>query len=461
MNSTTNWELLSGSYLTTSTMSVTTNVVEFFSTSEAETSIYNVTDILQVSLCGIPMNYSMPSSDYSFLLPSFFYVCILLCLGIFGNALVLYVYLFKWPKSTSRVFILSLAMYDMLNCTTSMPHELALLLHFDQFDFPVLCKISRFITGMINNTTTFILIVIAVDRYKRICKPHRRHITPCLGKKLVLAATLFGIGTNWPMLLLYGTINLPGGGQTCLIESRWLTTKFPLLFVMFLLIGHLVTDIILIVLYSLVGKAIFNRRHFLKSTRAKETKPEVSQSSYTVDEMDSEDVEQKRTRLASFVFWNRVSDEFRKRSNTTDSKVKAKGKPKVTNKKSISLLRRALSKVSSVDQGNRVNARVGKTTLMLFLVTVVFILSFIPHVAMVILRYTNPSFVMCLSYSGKSIYQMTLRSYLLNSVLNPLVYCFVSNQFRSKCSKALSQIFCCAESNHTHSRSVTGGHSEN
>jgi hypothetical protein len=132
-------------------------------------------------------------------------------------------------------------------------------------------------------------------------------------------------------------------------------------------------------------------------------------------------------------------------------------KKQISPKKSVSLFRRALSRGSD-KESNRNKARVGKTTLMLFLVTVVFIVSFIPHTGMVILRYTHPKFVLCLSYLGKSVYQLTLRTYLLNSVLNPMVYCFVSNQFRSKCKQALKQLFCCDTSKGT-SRTISDGHS--
>lgn len=397
------------------------------------------------------------SVDYSFLLPSFIYVCLLLLVGLPGNALVIYVYLFKWPKSTSRVFILALATYDMINCTTSMPTELVILLNFEHFDYPVLCKISRFLTGLINNTTTFILVVIAVDRFKRICRPHNKHISPRLGKKLVFIGTVFGLCTNWPMLILYGTMTIPGG-KTCLIDDEMLKTNYPIYFVLFLLLGHFVTDCILITLYAFVGKAIWNRRQILKSTSVKVPNQEISQSSYTVDDLDSIEQEQKRTRLASFVFWHKVSDEFRKRSNTAD-KLKPKNNRLTAQKKSTSLFRRALSKVSLKEQGNK--ARVGKTTLMLFLVTVVFIVSFIPYTGMVIWRYVNPVYVMTLSFTGKCIYQMTLRSYLMNSVLNPIVYCFVSNQFKIKCKRAFKQIFCCGNSNNPNSRSVSGAHSGN
>jgi hypothetical protein len=447
-------ELLSTKWINT-TFEVSENWTSPSPSSVTQMTLMNTsTTMAGASLCGNQTDDTLRDGDHSYLMGSFVYVCVLLFIGLPGNALVIYVYLLKWPKSTSRIFILALATYDLINCTTSMPFELGLILNFSNFDFPVLCKVSRFITGMINNTTTFLLIVIAVDRFKRICRPHNRHITPPIGKKLVAIATVFGLCTSWPMLVLYGTMTIPHG-KTCLIEDRMLSTKFPMLFIIFLLLGHFVTDCILITLYAFVGKVIFNRRHILKSSRAKLPKAEISQSSYTVDELDTNDQEENRSRLASFVFWNRVSDEFRKRGNTTGNIQMTK--KQISPKKSVSLFRRALSRGSD-KESNRNKARVGKTTLMLFLVTVVFIVSFIPHTGMVILRYTHPKFVLCLSYLGKSVYQLTLRTYLLNSVLNPMVYCFVSNQFRSKCKQALKQLFCCDTSKGT-SRTISDGHS--
>jgi hypothetical protein len=112
-------------------------------------------------------------------------------------------------------------------------------------------------------------------------------------------------------------------------------------------------------------------------------------------------------------------------------------KKQISPKKSVSLFRRALSRGSD-KESNRNKARVGKTTLMLFLVTVVFIVSFIPHTGMVILRYTHPKFVLCLSYLGKSVYQLTLRTYLLNSVLNPML--LFSHLYISSCIAPFSEL---------------------
>ena len=68
--------------------------------------------------------------------------------------------------------------------------------------------------------------------------------------------------------------------------------------------------------------------------------------------------------------------------------------------------------------------RIGKSTYMLFLITLVYIISFLPFYILAIIRQSQTLFVEQLSPAGSVAYHVFLRSYLLSSAINPLIYSF-------------------------------------
>ncbi|XP_062567258.1 cholecystokinin receptor type A-like [Saccostrea cucullata] len=400
----------------------------------------------------------------SVLLPSLVYVSILLLVGIPGNLMVVYVYSLQWPgcASTSRVFILALGCYDLLNCLSSLTTEIVLLSRFLDFDFPVWCKLSRFVTASINSGSTFILVAIATDRFLRICRIHKDPISVDLARNLVIISIFFAAMTSWPALLLYGTFTVTFPlkqfiyirGKTCLISDSMTETIYPLIFVIFLLSSHFMVDLVLIILYSFVGQAVFRQQKFQKSVKTKsvagkvpkaenENKVEAWQTSFTADDLEKnpQPLKQSRARTSnriSFVFWKKLS--------LNSKKAKLNNKLSSPDKELMKELKDSLKTRSSTDSNAPKSKRkihAGKTTLMLFLVTLLFILSFLPYSIVVILRYTDPEFYTRLTAVGKGVYNVVLRSYFLNSVVNPVVYCFISKQFRKRSKDALRSLLCC------------------
>lgn len=349
------------------------------------------------------------------LTPVLVYMIVLFTLGIPGNICVLYIYLFKVRESTTRVFILALAMVDMIHCSLNMPVEIALLVNFDDFDYPVLCKISRFISSVVNNSSAFILIAIAIDRFKRICRPHGHMIDSKMAKKLVIAAWSFAVLTSWQMCVLYGTRTLKRG-KTCLISDHMQKTIFPTLFVYVLVVGQCITDLLLITFYSLVGREVCLRKAQRRHRRSQRISTDISQLRTSLDfsvETTPSPTSGKTDRF-SFIFHRETSNESKSSQSRNSNNFSRESR-------GSSIRRQILS----------------KTTIMMFLVTVAFILSFVPHTMAVIIRYQAKGHIQSLSTSGMVTYQLFLRSYFMNSVLNPFIYCFVSKQFRKQFKESI------------------------
>lgn len=79
--------------------------------------------------------YVVQINDFVFdkvYIPSFIYTIVMLVIGCLGNLIVFYIYFTRWRKTTSRVFILALAAFDLINCFITTPTELYFMLNWFQ-----------------------------------------------------------------------------------------------------------------------------------------------------------------------------------------------------------------------------------------------------------------------------------------------------------------------------------------
>ena len=94
-------------------------------------------------------------------------------------------------------------------------------------------------------------------------------------------------------------------------------------------------------------------------------------------------------------------------------------------------IRRFLHRSDSVNSGTR------RTTLMLFLITVVYLLSFLPYLVLNILKVLDEDSLSGRGGAWEVIHNVLLRSYFINSMANPIIYSFCSRTFSAECSKVL------------------------
>ena len=92
---------------------------------------------------------------------------------------------------------------------------------------------------------------------------------------------------------------------------------------------------------------------------------------------------------------------------------------------------------NSVNCGS--NLRTNQITFMLFMITLVFILSFIPNNILLILYAFDPSFTKNLSPTEITVYALFLRTYVINNMVNPFIYGFCDKKFRSESAKCVAR----------------------
>ncbi|KAL8585272.1 hypothetical protein ACOMHN_067574 [Nucella lapillus] len=143
-----------------------------------EMEIRNVTDTKHVAL---------------YMMLSFFCV-----LGVIGNAVAFYIF-FRRRNSggTSVIFILALAGTDFITCLVTVPYSIVFEALRYQMHYDELCKLYFFFATSTIPYSSFIMAGIAFDRYFCICHPFLRVFTVQRARMVVLflaiPALLFGI----------------------------------------------------------------------------------------------------------------------------------------------------------------------------------------------------------------------------------------------------------------------------
>ena len=298
------------------------------------------------------------------LIPAILYLVILMLVGLGGNILVFYYYGLKSAPSTNNTFILCVAMYDVILCTLSIPIEIVDIRFYYNFPYVSACKIMRFINYFAAIGSVFTLIVISIDRYRKICRPFKNQFKKSHARIACGLSLPFSLVLAWPAALFYTSVpvdittddgvNLTGFDCTTTKEPSY--KIYQLIFNGFFIFGFVFSTIFLFTMYALVGKAIFKHQ---------------------------------------------------------------KSQPQ-----------------------DHVSVQTVKFTTVMFVITVVFVVSFLPHLAMALWRAFQGVYEgEVLEGAGLVAYNIGLRSYFLNSAINPLTYGFFNSKFRAffcSCCKRLT-----------------------
>ncbi|XP_076449708.1 neuromedin-U receptor 2-like [Babylonia areolata] len=390
-------------------------------------------------------------------IPVIVFLAVLVIVGTLGNTLVLCVYWRKPYKASSHYFILSLAALDLFSCLVGLPTEIADLRFPYLFDIPIACKLLRFTHSSTIIASSSILIQVAFDRYYRICKLGQQ-FSVRKAKILCIMSIIMGILTSWPSCLLFGrkTLNLhvltspPDGryygnqqSQTngihfgdrvpiqrerllrasdCSTEDSMRATIYPTIYYLFLFTLFFLTVTFFAVLYIRIGVAIWKRKQ--KTIGAKvASKVNSHGSDHTSTEVSSE-VEA----AADNAHHHPPPTPY-----LTGTLTRGSGKKKEAEAEMVPR------------QNKRRQIRVGKTTTVLFAVTLAYILSFLPYLVVMILRSTIKDFEGRLSPVGEVAYKFCVKSFFINNAINPLIYSFLNASFRADTRKTLRKMWhnCC------------------
>lgn len=372
-------------------------------------------------------------------IPLITFLAVIAIIGIIGNILTIIFYGFKIKvkKSSTIVLITLLALLDLIVCflcfTTIADVSVNIL-----FTSDILCKVMYFFDHWIVVSSVFTLWIIAIDRYRRMCKPQGRQLTVKSAVAAVVFMSTFSMLFSAHDFFTFSTVKVnisTSDSSIPYVTGHYCTnTDDPDLHTA-VLVFHILDIatmtaclVTFIFTYGNIWRSLreHNRNtvhlHLKTSASFQMSTSEGNGKVYQNDEdkITEPDVADPLTRNANvhFSLGSDINTEHLQVSPSTSSFVSTDTKLTSTSN-SVKCRRRSKSSRNSRSERS--------LTIMMFAVTVGFIICFTPYfIVSVGIRITSATKESELDTG----IQFALRSPFWNSVINPIIFCVFNTHYR-------------------------------
>ncbi|XP_071099158.1 gastrin/cholecystokinin type B receptor-like [Haliotis cracherodii] len=350
-------------------------------------------------------------------LPVILFLCLIMVMGICGNVLVLFVYCGR-NASVTRRFILALTAVDLINCVLNTPADIADIRYKYTFGSSFVCPATRFGIAFSCIASCSLLVAIAIERYQKICKPFRKQTAPLTAMVAILICFVSAACFAIPAGVLNGEkdVKISGfNGSDCGIKNEFRDTDLPKVFNGILFILFFCACVVVIVMYILIWKRL-RVQNAWKASRgthglSRDTTERVNQS--------------EEVRTSDVSMGGNSGTTLQPETATAPTSCSTQGPDR-------RLHHPTQTSSSSVD----------RTTLMMFFVTILFIVSFLPYITITTASAVDRTLFKGLSGATLAFYTLAVRSYFLSSALNPVVYSICSSGFRTYLKKRTKELVC-------------------
>ncbi|CAL1538821.1 unnamed protein product [Lymnaea stagnalis] len=329
-------------------------------------------------------------------------VLLLLILNLLGNGLVFYVYKFRVKKTIFSLFVTILAVLDLLSAVTTMLMDVIVKVRpLDEKDMSLaaLCKLTHFQVYANHLISGCVLTLIAYQRYRKICRPLKPGMTKKTAK-IVLVITgavcillsLCTLVINGPQVVQIKIRSFVVNTTICRYDKEYEGKLLQQAFSYLLLLAFVLVLTLTVTFYVMVSRALqsFERRN---STISAAASPDV----------DSANKEFQ---------YGENSDRHRHEYLETRASV-----------------------FSVTSGGDRISVHMYK---MFTIVTGIFVLSYLPHLVVLILLKAMRLDHRVLTYTQRVLLELAYNCPYISTIANPVVYGFRSAEFREHCRHLLT-----------------------
>lgn len=344
------------------------------------------------------------------------YLGIIMVLGSVGNAFVSYIYYYKLDRTAANLFVAVLSCCDFFGSLVCIPLDIIVILHPYTFHSDVGCRIIRFVVMDVVVISAVIVFAISIDRFKKVVLPLRKQMTRRQVGYICLAIVVASTFLSLPCLYVYSiqevtTYRLNMTGMECTLSNKVKGRMFYIIFLIFICILVLVA---LCTIYCLVGIKLCRykteRQSLMNSLGRSISKAEPSAVT------DSCDYIKEQKQLDKMKQAKSINDAETMRPRLQSSATKAKQQTSFMN--------------------------MTRTTLIMFLVSLAWVISFLPHLAAIVLLAIKPHLKNTLGHTGHAILGIGLRSFYFNNAANPWVYGIFNFRFRREVFSLLKKATC-------------------
>ncbi|XP_033753362.1 tyramine receptor 1-like [Pecten maximus] len=397
------------------------------------------------------------------------YLVVLMVIGIPGNLLVLVVYSRSFSRTTHRTFILVLAAVDFGVCVVSLPFEIIEMRFQYTFYNVIACKLFRANNNFLSLGSIFTIFCMSIDRYRRVCRPLRQQMTPRVSLFYCLGALIVALIFSGPNLAISGIRivtfkqNANVTGSDCSLSDQFAKTIYPIVYGGVLFIIFLIVIVFLIVVYSLIARKIYKHSKFREGFQTSSYSSSLTQTSSISksgskkSENNGNEVGLEQVNLAMTVSPEKqeeIHSDTKLNSsndNTQPEVVKTEVKPSVAqpevaksagkNSSSGTSGRnrdRSIKTKTTISNADR--KRTAKITRISFTISLVFILSYLPHLVLSLMTAVKGGFVAKPGPIVSALLPIVTRSIFINNVANPLIYGFLDPKFRESCKEFFKMV---------------------
>lgn len=342
------------------------------------------------------------------LMPLLVYLGIIAGTGIPGNILVCLVYWKASKRSTSRFFIWWLAVIDVISCFVLFL-EIVNVVNQLTYTNVWLCKCTIFFTLWPILTSGFALCLISIDRFRRVCRPLQKQISQKMARGMCLLTVVIAFLFSWPSLILFGTYehSMPDFNNVtssrCTIQKKYHGTTYIRVYNGLLWILFMSALVFLCLVYIIIGKKI---RTQMGKHASRVTIEGHSCNKETVSGDDNTTETSYAAHKSLQNLWNGQHYIGRKQST--------------------------ISHTVQLRVSSQRHAKARKSAFIMFLISFVFVVSFLPYLILRINEAFDSNFVQSMSNTGRAVYKFFLRTYFLNCAVNPFIYCTCAATFRQE-----------------------------
>ncbi|KAK3102869.1 hypothetical protein FSP39_014543 [Pinctada imbricata] len=196
----------------------------------------------------------------------------LLTIGIVGNGTVMFIYRLRMKKKMEeRFFIPILACMDFVACVFLCSFAIYQSFKPVTISSAPLCKSMMYLQHASSACSLFMLLAIAFQRYKMVCRPFQRQMGQSMKYVAIGLAVTCGYLLFIPHVFLSNIVtvdsDIPGlHGQRCTTAAYTKTERtLQISYRLVIFCVFLLTIIIMSLLYSLIAKTIIHRMRLMKS----------------------------------------------------------------------------------------------------------------------------------------------------------------------------------------------------
>ncbi|XP_045182565.2 orexin receptor type 2-like [Mercenaria mercenaria] len=394
-------------------------------------------------------------------IPTIVLISIFMCVGVFGNILVLIIYT-NYKSSTYKSFIVWLGWMDLLACLVGKPALIISMLYPYISPSEILCRWSRFLHVFISVSAALIFLAISYERYKKICFMDLHQLSYKRVNIICLLAVISACIVAVPALFVFGDADVNTGvqnvtGVECFIDQRYKSSYLPKLYFLFQLLLCLISVFTMCIFYIRIWRTLrwhrtFVYEHTFKSLRCIGTqrngagRPPSNSENFIMTNLRRED-DKSITGEAAKVKARNGQERFERGATNTADCTAVRNINLDNSEESVHKSQRNLLSAQANDRYIQAQNKYTKEiTKMLFIVTVVFILAFLPHLVLMLTNALRPQTFRELSPAGVIAYTFFLRTFVINNMANPIVYFVCLGTFRSMCFHKFRKICRCLNS---------------